>query len=143
MERKWLEWKFQPPRSSHFVGAHKSLFRSTKLALYHALEEEKKLYWYPTEDRIFSIGLLLLKFRMGHFQKYIIGKDFAIFNGWPIFSGTCSARVTFSRWSKLRSGNFREETWKSERMEPNQPREWLTVRITKTFRGEKGLVRVV
>ena len=49
MERKGLEWKYQTPRAPHFGGAHKSLVRSTKLALYRALEEEK-LHQYQTED---------------------------------------------------------------------------------------------
>ena len=40
MERKRLEWKFQTP---HFGGAHENLVRSTKLALYRALKEGKKL----------------------------------------------------------------------------------------------------
>ena len=45
-------WKFQPPSAPHFGGAHESLMTSTKLALYRALELEKKGLRYPTEEML-------------------------------------------------------------------------------------------
>ncbi len=50
MEKVGIKWSFQPPRSPHFGGAHESLVRSTKKALYNALEQEKSSLRYPTED---------------------------------------------------------------------------------------------
>jgi transposase InsO family protein len=38
MEKVGIKWTFQPPRTPHFGGAHESLVRSTKKALYNALE---------------------------------------------------------------------------------------------------------
>ena len=50
--RKGMTWKFQPPSAPHFGGAHESLVRSTKLALYRALDLEKKGLRYPTEEML-------------------------------------------------------------------------------------------
>ena len=50
--RKGMIWKFQPPSAPHFGGAHESLVRSTKLALYRALDLEKKGLRYPTEEML-------------------------------------------------------------------------------------------
>ena len=50
MEKVGIKWTFQPPRTPHFGGAHESLVRSTKKALYNALEQEKSSLRYPTED---------------------------------------------------------------------------------------------
>ena len=45
-----LTWNFQPPRAPHFGEAHQSLVRSTKLALYRALDIEKKRNRYTSEE---------------------------------------------------------------------------------------------
>jgi hypothetical protein len=50
MKRVSIKWTFQPPRTPHFGGAHESLVRSTKKALYNALEQEKNSSRHPTED---------------------------------------------------------------------------------------------
>jgi hypothetical protein len=49
---KGMEWKFQPPRTPHFGGAHESLVRSTKRALYLALDHENKSLRHPTEETL-------------------------------------------------------------------------------------------
>jgi hypothetical protein len=36
-----LQWTFQPSRTPHFGGAHESLVKSNKRALYNALDQEK------------------------------------------------------------------------------------------------------
>jgi transposase InsO family protein len=54
-KKKRIEWTFQPPRTPHFGGAHESLVRSTKRAMYRALEEEKQQWRYPTEDTLRTI----------------------------------------------------------------------------------------
>jgi transposase InsO family protein len=48
MEKVGIKWTIQPPRTPHFGGAHASLVRSTKKALYNALEQEKSSVRYPT-----------------------------------------------------------------------------------------------
>ena len=50
--RKTITWKFQPPSAPHFGGAHESLVKSTKKALYRTLEQEKKSLRYPSEDML-------------------------------------------------------------------------------------------
>ncbi|KAI9552585.1 hypothetical protein GHT06_020447 [Daphnia sinensis] len=45
-----IKWTFQPPRTPHFGGAHESLVKSTKRALYNALEQEEGDFRYPSED---------------------------------------------------------------------------------------------
>lgn len=45
-----IEWKFQPPSAPHFGGAHESLVKSTKRALYDALGQESKSHRYPSEE---------------------------------------------------------------------------------------------
>ncbi|XP_045033912.1 uncharacterized protein LOC116935697 [Daphnia magna] len=49
---KPMEWKFQPPRTPHFGGAHESLVKSTKRALYRALDSEKLKLQYPSEETL-------------------------------------------------------------------------------------------
>ena len=51
-KNKGIRWKFQPPSAPHFGGAHESLVRSTKLALYRALDIEKKGLRLPTEEML-------------------------------------------------------------------------------------------
>jgi transposase InsO family protein len=48
MKRVSIKWTFQPPRTPHFGGVHESLVRSTKKALYNALEQEKNSFRHPT-----------------------------------------------------------------------------------------------
>ena len=45
-----IEWTFQPARTPHFGGAHESLVKSTKKALYFALEQEEKSLRLVTEE---------------------------------------------------------------------------------------------
>lgn len=45
-----IRWHFQPARTPHFGGAHESLVRSTKKALYAALSIESHRHRLPTED---------------------------------------------------------------------------------------------
>ena len=52
---KRIEWLFQPPRTPHFGGAHESLVKSSKRALYRALENEKARWRFPTEDTLRTI----------------------------------------------------------------------------------------
>ena len=56
-QRKGITWKFQPPSAPHFGGTHESLVTSTKLALYRALELEKKGLRYPTEEMLRTLLL--------------------------------------------------------------------------------------
>ena len=51
-KKKGIRWKFQPPSAPHFGGAHDSLVRSTKLALYRALDIEKKGLRLPNEEML-------------------------------------------------------------------------------------------
>ncbi|XP_045026268.1 uncharacterized protein LOC116917407 [Daphnia magna] len=51
-KEKVIDWNFQPPRAPHFGGAHESLVRSTKRALYQALDLEKKALRYPTDEML-------------------------------------------------------------------------------------------
>ena len=41
---------FQPPQTLHFGGAHETMVRWTKRALYRAVELENGVLRYPTED---------------------------------------------------------------------------------------------
>jgi hypothetical protein len=50
MQASRIKWTFQPPRTPHFGGAHESLVKSTKRALYNSLEQEKGAFRHPTED---------------------------------------------------------------------------------------------
>lgn len=54
-EKKGIQWTFQPPRTPHFGGAHESLIRSVKKAIYHALEEEAGRIRYPPEEILRTI----------------------------------------------------------------------------------------
>ena len=54
-KKKEIEWTFQPPRTPNFGGAHESLVRSTKKALYSALEVEAIKLRHPTEDILRTI----------------------------------------------------------------------------------------
>ena len=45
-----MDWKFQPPSAPHFGGAHESMVRSTKLALYRVLGLEGASARHPTEE---------------------------------------------------------------------------------------------
>jgi hypothetical protein len=47
-----IDWTFQPARAPHFGGAHESLVRTTKKALYAALDQEKGILRIPTEDTL-------------------------------------------------------------------------------------------
>jgi transposase InsO family protein len=49
-KEKNIDWKFQPPRAPHFGGAHESLVRSTKKALYRVLGIEKEGLRYPSDE---------------------------------------------------------------------------------------------
>jgi hypothetical protein len=50
MQASRIKWTLQPPRTPHFGGAHESLVKSTKRALYNSLEQEKGAFRHPTED---------------------------------------------------------------------------------------------
>ena len=47
-----IRWHFQPAQTPHFGGAHESLVRSVKNALYPVLEEELKGLRYPSDDML-------------------------------------------------------------------------------------------
>ena len=55
MRQEAIDWQFQPAATPHFGGAHESLVRVTKKALYAALETEKVGLRYPTEDTLRTI----------------------------------------------------------------------------------------
>ena len=55
MQHEAIDWQFQPPATPHFGGAHESLVKVTKKALYAALETEKTGLRYPTEDTLRTI----------------------------------------------------------------------------------------
>ena len=48
--RKGMEWKFQPPSVPHFGGAHESLVRLTKVALYRTSDIEQAFYRFLTDE---------------------------------------------------------------------------------------------
>ena len=50
MLEQGIDWAWQPARSPHFGGAHEALVKSTKRALYAALEVEKQRHRHPTDD---------------------------------------------------------------------------------------------
>jgi hypothetical protein len=50
MKKVGIKWTFQPPQTPPFGEAHESLVRSTKKALYSALEQERSSFRHPTED---------------------------------------------------------------------------------------------
>lgn len=50
LENHGVIWKFQPPSAPHFGGAHESLIKVTKRALYNILQEEAKGLRYPSEE---------------------------------------------------------------------------------------------
>ena len=52
LQHEGIDWHFQPARTPHFGGAHESLVRSTKNALYGALDSEKNVLRHPTEDTL-------------------------------------------------------------------------------------------
>ena len=52
VQKEGISWNFQPPRAPHFGGAHESLVRSAKRALYRALAIEEMALRYPTEDQL-------------------------------------------------------------------------------------------
>jgi len=56
-KRRAIEWRFQPPSAPHFGGAHESMVKSTKKALYRALAEETGGLRYPTEDQLRTLLL--------------------------------------------------------------------------------------
>lgn len=68
-----IHWNFQPSLTPHFGGAHESLVRSTKKALYNAFEQEKIGLRLPREDvfrtleinKGFGQGI----WNIGHFTK--------------------------------------------------------------------------
>ena len=47
-----IDWKFQPPGAPHFGGAHESMVRCVKQALYKALEVEKTRAGRPTHEML-------------------------------------------------------------------------------------------
>lgn len=56
---KSIEWRCQQPSAPHFGGAHESLVKSVKTALYRALAIEENAHRYPTEETISEILALL------------------------------------------------------------------------------------
>ena len=55
MKQEAIDWHFQPAATPHFGGAHESLVKITKKALYAALESEKVGLRHPTEDTLRTI----------------------------------------------------------------------------------------
>ena len=60
---KGTKWHFQPPSAPHFGGAHESLIKSTKLALYRILKTEAIGLRFPSEELLqtllFEVASLL------------------------------------------------------------------------------------
>ena len=60
---KGTKWYFQPPSAPHFGGAHESLIKSTKKALYRVLKNEADGLRFPTEEilqtLLFEVATLL------------------------------------------------------------------------------------
>ena len=52
MKKQLIDWCFQPARTPHFGGTHESLVRTTKRALYAALDQERSGQRRPTEDML-------------------------------------------------------------------------------------------
>jgi len=52
LKKERIQWHFQPPRTPHFGGAHESLVKSTKRALYAALNKEAVALRHPTDDTL-------------------------------------------------------------------------------------------
>ena len=52
MGQESIDWFFQPPRTPHFGGAHESMVKSTKRALYAAMEAEKTKRRHPMDDTL-------------------------------------------------------------------------------------------
>ena len=50
LQKEGIRWHFQPANTPHFGGTHEALVRSTKKALYAALDKEGLLHRHPTED---------------------------------------------------------------------------------------------
>jgi len=51
-QEEGIRWHFQPPRAPHFGGAHESLVKSTKRALYRAVQLEEIRSRFPTEEQL-------------------------------------------------------------------------------------------
>ena len=52
LEKEGVSWHFQPALTPHFGGAHESLVRTAKKALYAALEMEGLSHRHPTEKTL-------------------------------------------------------------------------------------------
>ena len=51
-QEEGIRWHLQPPRAPHFGRAHESLVKSTKRALYRAVQLEEIRSRFPTEEQL-------------------------------------------------------------------------------------------
>ena len=66
-----IDWNFQPARTPHFGGAHESLVRVTKKALYAALEQEARVFRHPIEDMLRTLLFEVAAILNGRRPSYV------------------------------------------------------------------------
>ncbi len=57
LKKEGIQWHFQPPKTPHFGDGHESLVKSTKRALYAALNKEAVALRHPTDVTLRTLRL--------------------------------------------------------------------------------------